>query len=160
VFGVRDSLNWILVIGGALLILVEVILGAATGFDFLLIGSAVLAGGVLGLLTDSAALGAATAGILALVYVGLGRRHVRARLRRRGVESNTDALVGRAARVVETIRHGQAGRITVDGEEWRARMPESLGDAIEAGQEVRVVRIDGVTVIVEPAARSTGGSLT
>lgn len=155
----RDSWNWILIIGGALLVLLEVILGAATGFDFLLIGSAVLLGGVLGLVTDSAALGAATAGVLALVYVAIGRRHVRARLRRRGVESNAGALIGRTVSVVEAIRSGQPGRISVDGEEWRAQASTSLPAAIEVGQDVRIVRIDGVTAIVEPAAGSTGGSL-
>ena len=33
-------INWILIVAGALLILLEVILGAISGFDFLLIGSA------------------------------------------------------------------------------------------------------------------------
>ncbi len=70
------SANWILIIGGAVLILVEVLLGAATGFDFLLIGSALLLGGLLGLLLQSAPLGVAAAGVLALAYVFFGRRRV------------------------------------------------------------------------------------
>jgi membrane protein implicated in regulation of membrane protease activity len=159
VVGVRDSWNWLLIIGGALLILLEVVLGAASGFDFLLIGSAVLLGGLLGLATGSALLGAATAGVLALVYVLIGRRHVRARLRRPGVETNTDALLGRTVRVVETITAARPGRIQVDGEEWRAQLATARPAAVEAGSSVRVLRIDGVTVFVEPAEGSTGGSV-
>jgi membrane protein implicated in regulation of membrane protease activity len=156
---VRDVYNWILIIGGALLVLLEVILGAATGFDFLLIGSAMVLGGVLGLVTGSAMLGAATAGVLALLYVFLGRRRIRRRLMRKSVESNTDALLGRTARVVGAITDARAGRIRVDGEEWRAEAAGPIRGPIEEGRTVRVVRIDGVTVFVEPAEGSTGGSV-
>jgi membrane protein implicated in regulation of membrane protease activity len=156
---VRDVYNWVLIVGGALLILLEVILGAATGFDFLLIGSAMVLGGVLGLVTGSAVLGAATAGVLALLYVFLGRRRIRRRFVRPGVESNTDALLGRPARVVDAISDARAGRIRIDGEEWRAEAASPLRGPIEAGRTVRVVRIDGVTVFVEPTGSSTGGSV-
>ena len=43
------TIPWVLIVTGALLILLEVVLGAAMGFDFLLIGSAILVGGVLGM---------------------------------------------------------------------------------------------------------------
>ena len=86
------SLNWILIVVGALLILLEVVLGAVSGFDFLLIGSAILLGGVLGVATKSASIGLATGGILALVYVFVGRKKIRSRLARHNLPSNTDAL--------------------------------------------------------------------
>ena len=151
------SINWILIILGAALVLMEVLLGAVSGFDFLLIGSAVLVGGILGIVTGSPAIGVAVAGLLSLAYVFLGRKRIRARLRRPGLPSNTDVLLGRTVLVSEPIAHDRAGRIKYEGEEWRA-MAE--GDApIGAGSSVRVVRIEGVTVIVTPieAAPAGGG---
>ena len=151
------SINWILIILGAALVLMEVLLGAVSGFDFLLIGSAVLVGGILGIVTGSPAIGVAVAGLLSLAYVFLGRKRIRARLRRPGLPSNTDVLLGRTVLVSEPIAHDRAGRIKYEGEEWRA-MAE--GDApIGAGSSVRVVRIEGVTVIVAPieAAPAGGG---
>jgi len=144
------TVNWILIIGGALLVLVEVLLGAATGFDFLLIGSALLLGGILGLFLKSSTIGFATAGVLALLYVFIGRRRVRNRLGRPGIPSNTDSLIGKAVRVVEPIRTGHPGRVKYEGEEWRAELAHALEVTLEPGNTARIVRIDGVTVFVEP----------
>lgn len=144
------TVNWTLIIGGAILILVEVLLGAATGFDFLLIGSALLAGGVLGLFLKSSTIGFAAAGILALAYVFIGRRHVRNRFGRPGIPSNTDSLIGKTVRVVQPIQTGHPGRVKHEGEEWRAELARPSDTELEAGKDARVIRIDGVTVFVEP----------
>jgi membrane protein implicated in regulation of membrane protease activity len=149
-------LNWALVIAGMFLILLEVVLGAMSGFDFVLIGSAMVLGGVLGLIVHSAAVGAATAGVLALLYVAVGRGRIRNRLLRRNIPTNADALLGRTARVVETITPTRAGRIRLEGEEWRAQPAIADGPAIETGTTVRIERIDGVTVYVQSVP--TGGS--
>jgi membrane protein implicated in regulation of membrane protease activity len=146
------ALNWVLVIAGAVLILVEIILGAVTGFDFVLIGSSVMLGGILGLLTKSATLGMAAAGVLALLYVFLGRKRIRSRLMRPGISSNTDVILGKTARVVETITAARAGRIKFEGEEWRAALDRPETGSIDLGRTVRVVRIDGVTAFVEVVA--------
>ncbi len=143
------QLNWILIVVGAVLILLEVILGAISGFDFLLIGSAILLGGVLGLLTKSAALGIATAGVFALLYVFLGRKKIRAKLGRQHLPSNTDVLLGSEARVTEPIGPDRAGRVRFEGEEWRA-LPVQAGETLASGTRVRIERIDGVTVYVQP----------
>lgn len=142
------SINWILIILGAALVLMEVLLGAVSGFDFLLIGSAVLIGGLLGVVTGLPLLGVAAAGVFSLAYVFFGRKKIRARLRRPGLPSNTDALIGRTVLVSEPIAHDRAGRVKWEGEEWRA-MAET--DApIGIGRSVRVVRIEGVTAFVTP----------
>ncbi len=143
------AINWILIIIGAALVLMEVLLGAVSGFDFLLIGSAVLAGGLVGILTSSPAAGVATAGVLSLAYVFFGRKRIRARLRRPGIPSNTDALIGRVVLVSEPIARDRAGRVKWEGEEWRA-MSEGAAP-LEVGRSVRVSRIEGVTVFVVPA---------
>jgi membrane protein implicated in regulation of membrane protease activity len=154
------STNWILIIVGAALVLMEVLLGAVSGFDFLLIGSAVLAGGLLGILTHSPAVGVATAGILSLAYVLLGRKRIRARLRRPGLSSNTDALLGRTMLVSEPIAKDRAGRVKWEGEEWRAMAEGTV--PLETGRSVRVVRIEGVTLFVVPAEAdpSAGGGMS
>jgi membrane protein implicated in regulation of membrane protease activity len=143
------SLNWILVIAGAVLVLVEIILGAVTGFDFVLIGSALMLGGILGLLTKSVAVGTAAAGVLALLYVFLGRKRIRSRLARPGMPTNTDALLGKTARVIEVITPERPGRIKFEGDEWRAALDRPENGPIDLGRTVRVVRLDGVTAFVE-----------
>ncbi len=65
-----------------------------------------------------------------------------------------DRWIGRPAVVLEEIPRGPSatGLIRVDREEWRA---EAHNDsAIAAGVTVRVLRVDGTRLIVEPAERS------
>jgi membrane protein implicated in regulation of membrane protease activity len=153
-----NRLNWALIVLGALMVLLEVVLGAITGFDLLLLGSAMLLGGALGLLTGSSAVGVATAGILALLYVFVGRRYVRGKLQRHSIPSNTDALLGRTVRVVERITAEHPGRVKFEGEEWRAHVEGPLHEPIEAGENVRVSRIDGVTLFVARAPVAPPGA--
>ncbi len=146
-------INWILLVAGALLILLEVILGAITGFDFLLIGSALLLGGVLGMATHHPWLGVAAAGVLSVLYVLLGRSRIRNRLRRPGLPSNTDALLGQVVTVAEAATADQPGRIRHEGEEWRALVDAGAGAGSRiaaAGGKARITRVDGVTVYVVP----------
>ena len=82
--------NWLLVVGGALLILVEVAFGGFAGFDLVLIGSAFLLGGGIGLLTHSPVVGLVVASALCVGYIAIGRRWVRARLKNRPVPSNAN----------------------------------------------------------------------
>ena len=152
----QSSLNWVLVVLGAVLILLEVVLGAISGFDFLLIGAAMLLGGFLGVATKSVAVGTVTAGVLALAYVFVGRRRIRGRLGHQNLATNTDALLGRDGRVVDPITPERAGRVRIDGDEWRAQVANGYEGSLEIGRTVRVERIDGVTLHVKPHA--TGGS--
>ncbi len=151
------SLNWALIVAGAVLVLIEVILGAAMGFDFVLIGSALLLGGALGLVFGSNAVGFAAAGVLALAYVFLGRKRIRNRLTHTGITSNADALLGKTVRVVETIAIDRPGRDKHEGEEWRAQLAGPIAGTLEPGRNVRINRIDGVTVFVEPMDSVPGG---
>ncbi len=152
--------NWALIVLGAVLVLLEVVMGAISGFDFLLIGTALLAGGALGLLFHSPALGVAAAGLLSLVYVFIGRRRIRARLQRPGIPSNTDALLGREARVCERIAPDRPGRVKLEGEEWRAVAEDPACGELEVGRIVTVRRIDGVTVRVIPVEPAPAGGGT
>ena len=70
--------NWLLVVGGAVCVLLEVVMGGFAGFDLVLIGSTVAIGGLAGLLAGSPTTGVVVAAILSLGYIALGRRWVRA----------------------------------------------------------------------------------
>ena len=67
------------------------------------------------------------------------------------VRTNAESIVERKGIVTDEIDNLKAtGQVTVGGQEWTARSkdPESK---IETGVIVRIVAIDGVKLIVEPA---------
>jgi membrane-bound serine protease (ClpP class) len=66
------------------------------------------------------------------------------RVRRRPVSSGDAALVNTVGQVISWT-DGE-GQVLAMGERWRARGPGSLA----AGQQVRVVGRDGLTLRVEP----------
>jgi membrane-bound serine protease (ClpP class) len=57
-----------------------------------------------------------------------------------------ETLVGAVGRVVTPCR--PLGQVRVQGELWRA----SCADGADEGEEVRVVALDGLTLLVERAA--------
>lgn len=62
--------------------------------------------------------------------------------------TNADRVIGAAAVVTETIDNTQAqGQVRVNGQVWSARSGQDI--VIPAGTDVRVLRIEGVKVIVE-----------
>ena len=145
------TLNWILIVGGALMVLAEVVLGGFAGFDLVLLGSSLILGGAVGFALGSFTAGLVTASVLCVVYIAVGRRWVRARLKRPGVQTNTDAIVGLRAMVMQRIADHEPGQVKVRDEVWRAR-PVTGGGPIEAGTEVTVEGVDGVTLMVRRAS--------
>ena len=66
----------------------------------------------------------------------------------RVVPTNADAAVGKTCLVTETIDNVQgSGAVTVGGKVWSARM-EKDGETAKVGEQLRVVRIEGVKLIV------------
>jgi len=139
--------NWVMLLAGALLILVEVALGGFAGFDLVLIGSAILLGGAVGLIAGSPAAGFGIAAAASLVYVAVGRRWVRARIRGRHVPSNVDALVGAEGMVTVRVAEHAPGQVRVNDEIWRA-IPAPGAGSFEPGVVVTVAGVDGVTLQV------------
>ncbi len=144
--------NWVLVVAGAVLVLVEVGLGGFAGFDLVLIGSSFIIGGALGLVFNSAATGFLVASVLCVLYIVVGRRWVRARLRRPGLPTNTDALVGLRGVVTQPVSEHTPGQVRVRDEVWRARPAAEAAGALDTGTEVQVEGVDGVTLIVRRAS--------
>ena len=140
--------SWFLVIAGTILVLIEVALGGFAGFDLVLIGSALVIGGALGLFLGSPLVGLVTAGVLAVAYVLVGRRWVRARMRTNTVPSNVDAILGAEAMVVQRVARHEAGQVRVRDELWRAIAAPDAPGPYEAGSVVHVESVDGVTLRV------------
>ena len=84
---------------------------------------------------------------LALKYLNPARR----------TPTNADRVIGAEGVVTQAIDNLKAqGQITVNGAPWTARTEEGC-PAIPAGSRVRVLRIEGVKVIVSPLPVPTPG---
>jgi len=140
--------SWLLVFAGAVLVLVEVLLGGFAGFDLVLIGSAFILGGVIGLVTKSPALAYASAAVLGVAYIALGRRLVRERLSvSKGHASNVDAVLGREGVVQQRVGAHEPGLVKIGSEVWRA-LPVAGAGPFEPGALITVQGVDGVTLQV------------
>jgi membrane protein implicated in regulation of membrane protease activity len=140
--------TWLLILVGAVLVLVEVALGGFAGFDLVLIGSTFVLGGIVGLATGSPGVAYATAAVLGVVYIGVGRRLVRERLAvSRKHASNVDALLGKQGVVQARIGAHEPGMVKVDDEVWRA-LPTTGTGPFETGALVTIASVDGVTLLV------------
>lgn len=138
---------WTWIVLGLVLMGLELI---APGVFLLWLGFAAVATGLLDWAFDLSWQAAAlTFAVLSVGSVLLGRALTRhpdeedegpSALNRRG-----HALIGRVFTLETPIAEG-AGRIRVDDSSWRV-----VGPAAPAGASVRVVRIEGATLVVEPA---------
>jgi len=63
------------------------------------------------------------------------------------ISTNFERIVGMEAQVTEKIDNfAEIGAVHVDGKEWSAKSDD--GSVIDAGQNVKILRIEGVKVIV------------
>jgi membrane-bound serine protease (ClpP class) len=69
--------------------------------------------------------------------------------RRRRAAVGVETLVGTVADVVEAL--DPVGRVRVNGELWNARSVSAGVAPLEAGSRVRIVAIEKLTLVVEPA---------
>lgn len=77
---------------------------------------------------------------------------VAVRARRQAVVSGEEGMIGMTGPVLTW--HGHDGTVQVHGEVWSARTEPGSRRALSPGQQVRVVALDGLTVVVEPAGKS------
>lgn len=139
------TIQHIFVVVGLLLILAELFVGIQSGFDLVLIGSILIVSGLLGVITDSAALAMILATVLSIVYIALGRRYVKERVTVVAKKTNIDKLIGATALVVREITPEKPGIVRFNDEDWRATADEVLYER----DAVTIRSIDGVTLIVE-----------
>lgn len=145
-----NSVNWILIIAGALAIVAEVVLGVVTGFDLAIVGISLMVGGGLGLAFGSAKVGLFAAGAFAFLYLAFFRGRVKARLASPDRATNVDVVLGKTALVTERIAPHAPGIVRLGDELWRAAlMDERPGaEAKEPGATVVVDSVEGVTLKV------------
>lgn len=140
--------NWVLVISGALMILAEVALGGFTGFDLFLIGSSFVVGGAVGLLLHSVSAGLIATSVLCVLYIAVGRKWMKSRIKGQPMPSNVDALIGQRGKVMVRVADHEPGQVKVHGEVWRAQAAAGTAGPLEAGAEVLIEGVDGVTLRV------------
>lgn len=140
--------NWLLIIIGIVCVIVELALGALTGFDLALIGGSLVIGGGIGFLVGSAKIGLLAAGGLSLVYLAVFRTWLRAKLNVKEHSTNVDAVVGKAGLVTKRIAALEPGMVKLGGEVWRAELAGTGDAALEAGATVKVESVEGVTLKV------------
>jgi len=137
-----------LIIGGVVCVIAELALGAITGFDLALIGGSLSLGGAIGLIAHSDKIGLLAAAVLALLYVALFRRWLKAKLTVKDHASNADAVVGKTGVVTKRIAPREAGMVKLGDEVWRAELASVEDSAREAGAVVAVQSVEGVTLKV------------
>jgi len=141
-----DNLNQftILIILGILAIIAEIILGAATGFELLIIGIVLVIGGGIGMLTGSLMIAIGSITALILGYVFFGRNTIKQALHITTTKTNTDSIIGKQGMVVVSIQPDVPGQIKYEGEIWRAESEK----AIAKGKKVKILSVSGVTLKV------------
>jgi membrane-bound serine protease (ClpP class) len=116
---------------------------AAGGVISLVLGSIILFRGETAKLSWAVIAGATlTTTLFFLVIIGAGLR-----AQRRPVTTGGRGLVGRAGRALERLAPG--GRVEVNGELWNARSDAD----VDAGSEVVVTGLEGLTLRVRPALK-------
>lgn len=141
-------LNWLLLIGGLFCVIVELALGAITGFDLALMGASLAAGGAVGLFFHSSNVGLIAAGALSLLYLAFLRRWLRAKLDVKSQAMNVDAVVGKTGVVLKRIAPHEPGQIKLGDEVWRAELARPGDSPRDPGATVQVDSVEGVTLKV------------
>ena len=147
-----DSWMWLIFIGiGLGMILLELILGVATGLDLVFVGTACILGGLISISMNSWVWTVIATVIICIIYVAIGRRYVHRRLAVSGEKTNIDTIIGRRGLVQKDISRANDGLVKIGYEEWRARAEED----IKEGEEIIVTGISGATLIVN---KTEGGN--
>lgn len=137
--------NWLLVIGGIICVIIELAMGALTGFDLALVGASLAVGGGVGLLTGSANVGLLAAAVLALIYFVVFRSWLKSKLTLRDQASNVDAVLGKSGVVTKRIAPRDPGLVKVGAEVWRAELAQGDEAVREVGTTITVISVEGVT---------------
>jgi membrane protein implicated in regulation of membrane protease activity len=147
-FRVGTWVNWLLLIAGIVCVIVELALGAVTGFDLALVGASLAIGGGIGLFAGSDKVGLIAAAALALLYFAVFRSWLKSKLTVREHSSNTDAVLNKTGIVTKRVALHEAGLVKVGTEEWRAELASGESAVRELGATVTVSAVEGVTLKV------------
>lgn len=135
--------NYLLIFLGIAAIIIEVLLGAITGFDLLLLGVIFVIAGIVGLFS-SVTIALITIIVLSLAYVAFGRKLLKDRMTIATKTTSSNALLGKKATVIKKITPHHAGQVKMEGEIWRAQSDTTL----DADEVVTIQSVSGVTLTV------------
>jgi membrane-bound serine protease (ClpP class) len=89
------------------------------------------------------------AGVILAGFVVFASRKALAAHREQPVRTGYEELVGDIGEVREPL--DPEGQVFIEGALWRARVADG-GSRVELGNRVRVMSVDGLTLVVEPVA--------
>ena len=89
--------------------------------------------------------------VISLILIVFTRPLLMRFIKVRDTHSNTDALIGKPAVVIQPITPLEAGQVKVNGEIWSAVSDVELA----AGEKVRVIAVTGVKLQVEAFSTET-----
>jgi len=152
-----NGLEW--VVWAALIVVFVAIAMMTTEIEFMLLALGALAGLIVDLLGGPWWLGAVIAAVVAVLGTFLLRPRLLTLLRRNSdpAKSNMDAIVGSTGHVLIQVSETGGQVKLANGETWSARVPEGAGVVLEPGLGVRVLAVDGASVVIEP--ESSGAQL-
>lgn len=139
--------TWYLwLIAAVVLFIVEIV---SSGFVVACFGMGALGATLIALLGLGASWQVGAFAVVSLLSFLVVRPIVERRMRLPAVATGVDALIGRRIRLREAVHVGSEYlELPVDGDVWRAKLIEPQG--LEVGQEVEIVRIDGIVLEVRP----------
>lgn len=137
--------NSLLIILGIVAIIIEIVIGAATGFELLILGIIFVIGGAMGMVMGSFTFAVGTIVVLTFAYIFFARNMIKKSLHITTHKTNADSIVGRTVQVVSDITGDDPGQIKTEGEIWRAE----AGQEIKKGEKAVIQSISGVTVRVK-----------
>ena len=135
------------IIVGILLIIFELSIGVSEAFDVALVGTALIAGGLVGAATGSVSIMLIVAFVICVLWVIVGRKYLQARLRIDEYTTNADRALGSIGIVTESISVHEKGKVKIGDEIWLAEAAEDIPE----GVEIVVENISGVTLGVSKA---------
>jgi membrane protein implicated in regulation of membrane protease activity len=132
----------------AIALVLAAIEAATVDFVFVMLAGGALASAVAAAFGAGLALQIVVGVVVAVALLLVARPWLKRKFNESDASNTIGApsLVGRTARVLQTVTEND-GRVKLAGETWSAHVPAG-SPACQPGQEVRVVSIEGATVIV------------
>jgi len=136
---------WVWMVIAALFVIGEIF---TAGFFLLWFGIGAAVAGILALLGLGAGWQWGTFIVVSGVLFGVSRRFAERFTKKQPPGIGADRFVGKQGVVLEEIDNVKnTGRVRIDKEEWRA--DSDTGEVIPVGKMVRVARLDGTHLVVE-----------
>lgn len=132
------------IIGGLIIAALEMIV---PGFVIIWFGVAAVVTGILALFVRNTYVQLGTFAVMSGLLVFLAQWISRRITRPEPEPAGANRMPGAVGVVVQKIVPGEVGRVKVTGEEWRAE----ANVALAPGRRIRVLRVEGTRLIVEPA---------